>query len=284
MSEQLIMEAIAPLSLYISVSERVIASKSGVAMNDAISQRTETLSLETAIQTIRCLPDYLMESRHGIILDFSYQGNDGRILKAAREQYRIQSQWLEYYLLNRTDLFPELTFTWKVNYKPIAERSLAVLKLAQEVWPRSVSAQSQKDKIPSPLDWLLMVEIDHCEESLRNSGFTGIARPVGSRELYKRTLEICARTADPGKLEFYPRDNLSALEFLESEAALIARDDLRFCNTYYSDYQRAMKQFSRNILNSPLKGIFLLQNGSIQKMEHGQGKKKAKKHKSFAEL
>ncbi|WP_373529115.1 hypothetical protein [Nostoc sp.] len=252
-------------------------------MNEANSQRTEPLSLETAIGIIRCLPDYLMESRHGIILDFSCQGNDGRILKAAREQYRNQSHWLEYYLLNRTDLLPELTSTWKVNYKPIAERFLAVLRLAQEVWPRSASAQSQKDKLPSPLDWSLIFEMDNCELFLRNSGFTGLAIPVGSRKVYERTLQTCAQVADPRKLEFYPRNDMSALEFLESEAALIARDYVNFRNTYYSDYLRAAKRIARDLLNSPLKGIFLLPDGSIQKMERGQGKK-PNKRKSFSQL
>lgn len=39
----------------------------------------------------------------------------------------------------------------------------------------------------------------------------GVTIFVDSQEVYNRTLEICDRIADPGKLEFCPSDNLSVI-------------------------------------------------------------------------
>ncbi|WP_250126271.1 hypothetical protein [Chroococcidiopsis sp. CCMEE 29] len=134
-------------------------------------------AIERVIYAIKNLPDHLMEYDHEILLDFSCRDEEGQLIKAIREEYRIKAQWLEVYWLDRTELTFELTKTWKKHYKPFAERTNAFWKLAQEVhiWLTSASdirTSPTISQLPTPLIWAFLCEYYLCEAELKNSGYT----------------------------------------------------------------------------------------------------------------
>jgi len=61
----------------------------------------QPLNRDQCISIIRNIPDLLMEYRHGIILSFDPEIQDGLLIKAIREQYRNKAAWLEYYWLDQ---------------------------------------------------------------------------------------------------------------------------------------------------------------------------------------
>lgn len=247
-------------------------------LNKLASQQSSdgawTPQLETCVYVIRNMPDLMMEHRHGILLDFTGASKDEiEIIQDIRKEYRNKAAWLEYYLLDKTDLLPELTFTSKVNYKFFAETTLAFLKLAQEVYPRSDLAQSQK---LTPRAWMVLCEADLCDMSLSNSGYTGNAQPTGKRELYEYAMQYCEQMEDAQKLSFVKATDGTALELLESEAAFIAKHDVRFCNSYYREFLKKLKRHYRNLKNSPLQITYLEPDGSTKALDKGRDARQRK--------
>lgn len=222
--------------------------------------------LESCIRVIRNMPDILMEERHGIILDFKKSTDlDAELIRAIRKEYRNRADWLEYYLLDRVDLLPELTFTSKVNYKSFAELSIALLKIIQEVNLRSEWARSKK---LTPRLWWVLCEADLCDTSFKNSGLTGKAQLMGKGVLYENALRWVAQMSDVGKLKTIS-DQGTALEGLEGEAVLIARHDLEFRNTYYNDFLKAIKRHYRKLRDSPLV-VTYIDDGTGKTLDRGR--------------
>ncbi len=232
------------------------------------------LSNEQCIWQIRNAPDLLMEHRHGIRLPFEDANKDGAVLKVIRTEYRNEADWLEYYLLNKVELLSELTFTDKVAYKPFAERALAYLRLAQEVYPRADWAQEQK---LYPLTWMLHCEIENCEIILQNSYYSGTMNPVGKVAQYELSLKHCNWLDKVSQSKFEGTAQGSPIDALEIGAAYIAKEDTEFRQNYFLDYQRSMKRFYRQIKNSRLVGVTINPDGSPRFLSNGQrGKGKQK--------
>jgi hypothetical protein len=234
------------------------------------------LNNEECIWQIRNAPDLLMEHRHGIRLPFT---EDEVVLKIIREQYRAEANWLEYYLLNKTELLPELTFTNQVAYKPFAERAKAYLRLAQEVYPRSDWAQSQNLE---PLSWLLHCEIENCENVLRNSYYSGQLNPMGKVAQYELAIKHFQSLNQLSFSEPIRFSQGSPIEALEVGAAYIAKRDTSFKQTYLFDYQKSIKRFYRQIKNSKLIAITINPDGEPRPLGNGQrGKQKQKSNRGF---
>jgi hypothetical protein len=223
------------------------------------------LSNEQCIWQIRNAPDLLMEHRHGIRL--SFEDKDEVALNIIREQYRAEADWLEYYLLNKTELLPELTFTNKVAYKPFAERALAYLRLAQEVYPRADWAQAQN---LYPITWMLHCEIENCENILHNSYYSVTLNPVGKVAQYELALKHCDWLNQVSQSAFKGTIQSPPIEALEAGAAYIAKKDVQFKQTHFLDYQRSTKRFYRQIKNSRLVGIITNIDGSPRVLSNGQ--------------
>jgi hypothetical protein len=216
-----------------------------------------------------------MEHRHGIILPFENLEEDGVVLKTIREQYRGEADWLEYFLLNKNELLPELTFTDKVGYKPFAERALSYLRLAQEVYPRVDWAQDQR---LYPLTWMLHCEIEICENILRNSYYSGTLNIVGKVAQYELALKHCEWLNTAHRWTFEGTAQSSPIEALEVGAAYVAKEDVNFRGTYFLDYQRSIKRFHRQIKNSRLVGVAANPDGGFRVLGNGQrGKQKSKR-------
>lgn len=236
-------------------------------------------TLEQCINIIRHAPDFLFEKR-GIILDYSCQGADGKVLKSAREEFRIKAQWLEYYLLDRTDILPELFFTWKIEFKPLAEIALSYFRLAREVLPQ---VNWEHEQIPTPGFWMMLCELQTCEAMMKNSGYTQKPKsvPLGKSSLYQQAVEHYDALEDVDKLSIARRDSVLPIQALEGEAALIAQNDVKFKNTYFADYRKTQKRCFRNLRDSPVRHLILQADGTLQVLGRGQGKRQKKPKRGF---
>ncbi len=239
----------------------------------------QALDSKQCIWLIRNIPDFLMEYRHGIILSFDPEIQDGLLIKAIREQYRNKAAWLEYYWLDKHEALPELTFTHKVHYKPLAERTRAFYHLAQEIYPRLASAQEQNLR---PLEWTLQCEIQLCEIALKNSYYEStIHPPVGKSERYKEATHYYQWLEDAENLEFGGTRTVSAIEKLEMDASFLAKNDLNFRNNHYRRYCQTQKQLFRTIRDSPLLGVVATPDGGIKILGKGQGGRAKNKKRGF---
>lgn len=236
-------------------------------------------TLEQCINTIRHAPDILFEKR-GIILDYSCQGEDGKLLKSIREEFRIKAQWLEYYLLDRTNILSELTFTWKIEFKPLAEMAVSYFRLAQEVL---LLVDEMQEQIPTAGFWMMLCELQTCDAMMRNSGYAQKQKsvPLGKSTLYQQAVEHYDALGDVNKLSIARRDSVLPIQGLEGEAALIAQHDSQFRNSYFAEYRKTQKRCFRSLRDSPVKHLILQADGTLQVLGIGQGKKQKKSTRGF---
>lgn len=223
---------------------------------------------ETCIEAIRNLPDSRLEA-HGIRMGYSYKKDDDTlVLATAREEYLAKSQWLEFSWLNRIDLSNELTSTWKILYKPHAERTSSFKRLAQEIYQRSYWMQEQG---VTPLDLTLACEIQICEGKLSNSGyFSDLPATIGKRENYTDATKYYDQLEATDKIIFEKGDFwLYPLQALEQSGAYIARIDNAFKNTYYRDYLLQQKRYHRQTGKGELNVIRLDRNGVAELVGRG---------------
>lgn len=92
------------------------------------------------------------------------------ILEDIKAKYVCLSEWFEFYLLDHTKLELELFHTEKISYKTHAEVDLALLKLIQELRPRSDSLQLLGSSASELWFGVLM---SNCFRELSESGFLG---------------------------------------------------------------------------------------------------------------
>ncbi|MBD1895886.1 hypothetical protein [Coleofasciculus sp. FACHB-129] len=233
------------------------------------------LTVQQSIEIIKNIPDHFIEYRHGIILDFECRGEDGFLLKKLREAYRAKALWLECFWLGKAELRPELTFTEKVCYKPLAQMSMAFFQLADEVHHRFDWAKEQNLR---PLEWMVLCEFQLCETAFKNSGYTAEPTCVGKAQLYNRALKRYKSLEDPEKLVFGVSDFRKPIEALEESAAFLAKEDIVFRNSHYQDYLRVQKRCFKAVRDSHLKAM-LLDNDSIKVLGRGVDTRGAKSRK-----
>jgi hypothetical protein len=218
------------------------------------------LTRQDCIEYIRHLPDHKLEA-HGIRIDASYQQKDSFVLKAAREEYEAKAQWLEYLWLDKIDLHPELTFTWKVQYKPFANRTCSFLDLAQELYPRLAWVQEQK---LVPLLWTLHCELEICENRLSTSGYiSDKALQLGKVENSKLARNHYTALESTSQMPFSVEEAyLPPRKALEDSAAYIASTDVEFRNNAYRKYLAAQRNYHRSVEKSDLNVIRVGIDGS----------------------
>jgi hypothetical protein len=236
------------------------------------------LSREQCVWLIRNTPDFLMEYRHDILLSFDRKTRDGGIVDAVRQEYRNTAAWLEYYLLDRCEVLPDLTFTNKVHYKPLADRAMAFYDLAKELYPRFVWAQEQNLR---PLEWMVQCEIQLCEAALKNSYYEGTAQPTGKSERYKKAVQYYQWMENAEKLEFGRAGTVSAIELLEMGASYVAKSDFEFRKTHYWEYCQKQKRLFRVIRDSPLLAVVATPDGDLKVLGRGQGTRSKSKKRGF---
>ena len=245
-------------------------------------ERIKLMPIHWFIDCIRDLPDLVMEHDHGIRLPFNPQSADGKFFRLARKQYRAIADWLKFYLLGKTDLVAELTFTDKADYKPNAEILLAYYRLAQETFLLSGNLQKQWVR---PEMILFLIEWERCENLLRNSGFTDNLKPKGKVEAYKETKAVCDELWDAEKLKFSETTIYSPTMVLINEAAFLASrpENIEF-RKHYQDFLKALKRCKKKIRDSRTEIVYL-EDDILKALGNGcRGKDKNKRQHSFGKI
>lgn len=217
-----------------------------------------------------------------------------KLLAAVRKQYRATAEWLEYYLLDKTDLLPELTTTDKVNFKPFAEVSLAKLKLIQELYSRVPAINEVFDspgqvwlesEYSSCWGWLHTTFIGNLpispdpEQSIKGKG--------DMRNFTRKAIEHYRDgKCDPSRLgrgaainNFYLRYFPSTLEdYLRlffwgqlHEIASALSQDKDFDTDHWLPYWRAQRRFYNRVKNtSSLQFLYIDGAGKLHTTEKGK--------------
>lgn len=235
-------------------------------------ENSDTKMIQLAIKTLRNLPDLLVEDS-GVLLPWGGNDTEAQALEYIRLTHRAHADWLRYYLLDDVSVLPELKLL-KPEYKILAERTLSFLRLAQEI---NVRSNVLKKLGMTPLEFALLIEIEAYETRLHNSFINPVESVLGKSATYKifknyyDSLENWAGSSNSGT----PTETevqLSAQEFLEAQAALIAKTDIKFRNKHFRQYIRDQKRFYKELRDSRLNGFRLL-NGRIEKLSEGRPKK-----------
>ncbi|MBW4549292.1 MAG: hypothetical protein KME25_33525 [Symplocastrum torsivum CPER-KK1] len=188
--------------------------------------------------------------------------------------YRAEASWLQYSLLSETQHLPELTFTSKALYKPLAEKAKNFYDLASEVFLR-LDTQKQEE-ISSHAVWMTLCETEICETILKNSGFIDTAKPIGKAKLSQENNEYYTTLEQVSKLQFGYTPQQTPINALESTAAFIAQDDIEFRQKHYTKYLKAQKSYFDKMRRSPLLVSFLNAEGNLEVMGRGKDTRKSK--------
>lgn len=242
-------------------------------MADVVRQ---PINLEGCIYVIANLPDFLMEYKHGIYMPWGEDaGNEDvyRFFNHVRFGYRAMGKWLEYYLLDRDELKVELKFTDKAHYKPLAERCVAVYRLAQEILIRPHEIQHNI----FAGEWMTLFERDLLTIALKNSGLTGDPKVTGKSQLYREMVKNFEYLSDTswwtssGKPQW-----MSPWDALISEAIRLSHEEPGFEEEYYLPFCKKIKQCQRKIKQGKLSGIYISQAGELKVVRTGKRPKISK--------
>jgi hypothetical protein len=218
----------------------------------------------------------------GLLLPWeSPDKHEREFLSGIREICRGHADWLRFYLLDETELIPELTFTRKVNMKIFAERTMSFYRLAQEVYLKSSIA---KEFNLEPLVWTARIEINEAYNKLKNSYWKPIKNPIGKVEGYRvikqyyDELEDSLRNVIDQDLLFVNEDEIKIpinaeinfFQLLEIEANRIARYELDFRINVLNQYYKEQKRFSAQLKNNPkLQKIYMTSQGFLKVIGNG---------------
>lgn len=185
-------------------------------------------------------------SRLPEIILWSYQfvpktEDEHKEVKKLRLNYITLAHWMGWLIPGDKALPPELFFTDKVKFKPLAQLSKAFLDLAVELYPRSAELQ---ESFPSPISILFAWEYQSLENSILDSGFLGGKATYFTKSRWAedmRDIVYWLENVENWKLQpkisghFQDRKmSLEAGEGLLLLAALEARQDSSFrrCDAY----------------------------------------------------
>ncbi|MBW4597660.1 MAG: hypothetical protein KME46_33350 [Brasilonema angustatum HA4187-MV1] len=219
---------------------------------------------EHAINQIRDMPELVMKHRYKILIDCP-QDPIGQLFSKIKILYQYHAAWMDYYQGNNSILSnpnPRIQ-----DYKSLADLSEATLKLCQEIC--LYTSWKSKESI-SPMHWFLSIEQQLCENLFANSGLTGTANPKGKLTLYTESLALdkSLEKSNSPLLEVNLCD-LEPLEALEGLAYCIADNDTVFRNRQWLDYCRAVKRHYREMRNSKLNPVYLI-DGEITRSGRGK--------------
>jgi hypothetical protein len=245
------------------------------ASPEGYRERIKLMPIDCFIDSIRNLPDRVMEHDHGIRLSFNEQSADDEFFGLVRKQYRAIADWLEFYLLDKADLATELKLTDKADYKPMAEILLAYYRLAQETF---LLCGNLQEYLGQPAMISLLIEWERCENLLRNSGFIDNLKPKGKVEAYKDIKAVCNELWDAEKLKSSEERMTiySPTMILINEAASLSSrpENIKFRH-HYQDFLKTLKRCKAQIRDSSLVEIVYLENDTLKALSNGcRGKDK----------
>lgn len=223
------------------------------------------------IHYIRYLPENVMMYEHGIYLSAA-DSEELKFMLPLLKNYHYLADWLEYFILKDSKRINLFSCPNRKAYKPIADLSLARMRLIQEVclfipWHNSQTISINR--------WWFTCEWEQCLNLLSESGFTGNPSLIGASENYKLTLaqdkqwnSIQARKTDIGIYEATPMQALEELANLISQH----RDNILF-RTHFAHYRKIKKRVANTLRKSKLNPAYL-NRGQFHLMQKGKPGKK----------
>lgn len=232
---------------------------------------------EECIEMIRFLPDHVMQHEHGIWLG-SGDSKANQFAQIIRKQYYYTAEWLEYYVLNNTKNLTELRNPGieKHYYKPLAEKSLAILKLIKEVG--AFCQWLDADKLCNNR-WWLACEWELCDKLLFSSGYFGKPTMIGGRAMYNNAIQS-EKELDSGSVETVIRENteVTPMEASEGFSHLISQSNYEenriFNFTHYAEYKRVVKSCLRRLSKCSELDVVYLSDEQIVYMQRGNPQRK----------
>jgi hypothetical protein len=238
---------------------------------------------EECIEMIKFLPDHVMQHEHGIWLGSGNTPGEKKFIQAIRKKYNYLAEWLEYYVLTNTENLPELSNpnTEKHHYKPIAEKSLATLKLIKEVCAFCQWLNAEKLCINR---WWLACEWELCVNLLSCSGYTGEPTVIGGRKIYSDTIEL-EKELDSKTIQKSVHENMQAspmqaspMQALEGLSYLISQgkdeDNMAFNHTHFASYKKSIKSCLRRLSKSSKINPAYIIDGEYVVMRQGKPNQK----------
>lgn len=194
------------------------------------------------LRRLRLLPDKRLQA-HGVRIGNEYKEPDLLILTVLKAEYEAKALWLRYFLMNESYLADWLLNTWRLDYKPHAERILSFKRLAEQV----TLTPSWVDTCRDPLTIVLHCEAQYCEEVLFNSGFLSKkALQIGSRENYSNARNYYNHLEDMDSLTFsYQESFFHPIQALETAGAHAAYENTYFKQNYFLPYLKEQKRYHR---------------------------------------
>lgn len=217
--------------------------------------------IKPIINEIKNLPDNTLESV-GLLPDFEQNHTWDTAFNLLRKQYRAISSWLEYYLLGHSEFYFELIHTDKCHYKPLAERSIAIYKLAQECY--LLSGDMQFKELNPETIWYA-VEYEICKRIIDNNLINN-SKVLGKRSQYEKTVSDCEQFADIEQLKCIGmKTTYSVEEFLKNTAIEIGKhpENVEF-RTHWGKFLKTVKQCDDNIRRNKKLGIYCIVNNKVK--------------------
>lgn len=233
------------------------------------------IELEEYINTIRFLPDYIME-KYGVLIPYVITGNESgfeKVFNSLRKQYLYTSIWLDLLLLYRTTLRDRLEVPGKREYEYEAKKSVATFELAIAICD---SDNWFNKEYLSPKNWWFSVESQLTEQVLRDSGLTG--EPIGTsgNTYYQQVSDVDKRMKN---YDFEPKEvcilELNPIEALEGLGWVMSRQNTNVANKY-KRYTDITKSSARSLKQSCFNPVYLRQ-GEFYQLLRGKGWNRKKK-------
>lgn len=227
------------------------------------------------IEGIRYLPYDVMANEYGIYLEDCIP-DESQFVHAIAKNYQYLADWLEYYLFKDASKLQLLNSTERRHYKPIADQSIGMLRLIQEVCAFAPWVHAQNICVNR---WWLACEWELCVQMLKKHGYTDSPSLIGVDKLYKEALDLDKSWDEPNiktiEVEIFQTTPMQALEGL---AWKISEHPINISfRTHFGNYRKILRSSARALRNSPLKQVYII-DGRCELMLRGKpGQKRIKK-------
>lgn len=223
------------------------------------------------INYIRYLPENLMIHEHGIYLSAT-DSEELKFMRALLKNYHYLADWLEYFILKDSKKINLFSCSKRQNYKPVADLSLARMRLIQEVclfipWRNSETISINR--------WWFACEWQDCLNLFSASGFTGNPSLTGGRTNY----DLVKAQNKAQNSSYTPNTETTVfkatpIQTLRGLAELIYKHEKNYSfKAHFDYYKRLENRAARSLWMSNLNPVFL-NNGQFCLMERGKPRQK----------
>ncbi|MDJ0716199.1 MAG: hypothetical protein QNJ54_18545 [Prochloraceae cyanobacterium] len=199
-------------------------------------------------------------------------------------RYLAISRWLEYYMLNNSQLKSDLIFTEQVYYKLLAQAIHSRYQLASEIYIQDDVAPMY---VPSAAHWTYWSELEHCKQMLKDAGYFTLRPNIegGKTKDYSRFRETAAVLGDVENIPTeeinlfstistrskYPRnyDNLFA-----DRAIVLGKKDKDIRQLWKEYLEKEKSCYSYSARTKEIQTPHIDEDGKIKLFSSGRKKKK----------